>query len=184
MRNDQEPRQPSDKDFMSSLCQEYQRLMYHTALSYQADPARCEDIVQDCLERLTGKVSLLKRLSKPSLVNYIVVATKNTAINHLRREQREKELLVSLEELGEVAAADSRAMDKGLILEEALSRMRTIWPRLSQETRQILEEKYILGYTDREIADVLGCRPASVRMKLTRARRQALKLIGEEERGT
>lgn len=28
MRNDQKPQQPSDEDFMRSLCQEYQRLIY------------------------------------------------------------------------------------------------------------------------------------------------------------
>lgn len=183
MREEQDPRQPSDEDFMRSLCQEYQRLMYYTAHKYQADFSQCEDIVQDSLEKLTGKVTLLKRLSKPSLVSYIVVTTRNTAINHLKQEQREKEYVVSLDEIQENTRSTDQTVDEKLILEEALSQMRTVWPRLSPETRQILEAKYILGYTDREIADALGCRPASVRMKLTRAKRQVLKHLTGKERG-
>lgn len=184
MREEQDSKQPSDEEFMRSLCQEYQRLMYHTARKYQADASQCEDIVQDCLEKLTGKVSLLKRLSGPSLVSYIAATAKNTAISHLKREQREKECVISWDEIGENTTSADQAMDEGLILAEALSKMRSIWPRLPQEAQRILEAKYILGYTDKEIADVLGCRPASIRMKLTRARRQALKLLTEkEERG-
>lgn len=44
-----------------------------------------------------------------------------------------------------------------------------------------MEGKYILGYTDAELADMLGCKKSSVRMKLTRARRRAFQLMTEEE---
>ena len=50
-----------------------------------------------------------------------------------------------------------------------------------KEDRLLLEGKYILGYTDAELADMLGCKKSSVRMKLTRARRRAFQLMTEEE---
>lgn len=41
--------------------------------------------------------------------------------------------------------------------------------------------RYILDLTDRELANILKCKSSSIRMKLTRARRKAIKLLSEEE---
>ena len=38
-----------------------------------------------------------------------------------------------------------------------------------------------MGYKDAELADMLGCKKDSIRMKLTRARRRAFQLMTEEE---
>ena len=47
-----------------------------------------------------------------------------------------------------------------------------LFPHLS-----ILESKYILGYSDADLAVTLKCKPSSIRMKLFRAREKARKLI-------
>lgn len=53
------------------------------------------------------------------------------------------------------------------------------WMALPEETRSLLAGKYLLGLSDAELAEQYGCRPDSIRMKLTRARRQALKILRE-----
>ena len=58
-----------------------------------------------------------------------------------------------------------------------------MWVRLTEEEQLLLEGKYILGYEDGELAGMLGCKKDSVRMKLTRARRRALRLMLEEGGG-
>lgn len=52
--------------------------------------------------------------------------------------------------------------------------------QLSAEDRALLEGKYILGDSDEMLARTLHCKPSSIRMKLTRARRRALKLLEQE----
>mgnify|MGYP001031898794 FL=1 len=54
-----------------------------------------------------------------------------------------------------------------------------IWTKLSTQDKILLESKYILGYNDNEIGEMLGCKASSVRMYLTRARRKAMELILE-----
>lgn len=44
----------------------------------------------------------------------------------------------------------------------------------------VLEGRYFLGLTDEELAQLFGCKPGSVRVKLTRARRNALKIMLEK----
>ena len=68
-------------------------------------------------------------------------------------------------------------MDDLMILSEENAQLREIWPMLSEDQRFILEGKYILGYSDKELAEQLQCNPSSIRMKLTRARRNALALL-------
>ena len=73
------------------------------------------------------------------------------------------------------------SLDKRIMLAEQKERLMQIWSSLPEEDRLLLEGKYILGYTDAELADMLGCKKSSVRMKLTRARRRAFQLMTEEE---
>ena len=53
--------------------------------------------------------------------------------------------------------------------------------RLAETDRILLEGKYLLEYSDETLAKQLGCRPASVRAKLTRARRRAFQLLKGED---
>lgn len=56
----------------------------------------------------------------------------------------------------------------------------TPWPRCGPgwtNTRWLLEARYILDYSDGELARELGVKPDSVRMALTRARRKARRLM-------
>ena len=46
-----------------------------------------------------------------------------------------------------------------------------------ENTRWLLEARYILDYSDGELARELGVKPDSVRMALTRARRKARRLM-------
>lgn len=60
--------------------------------------------------------------------------------------------------------------------------MKTVWAHLTEEEQTLLEGKYIIGYTDAELAGQLQCKVSSIRMKLTRARRRAISLLNEQER--
>ena len=73
------------------------------------------------------------------------------------------------------------SLDERIMLAEQKECLMQIWSSLPEEDRLLLEGKYILGYTDAELADMLGCKKSSVRMKLTRARRRAFQLMTEEE---
>ena len=73
------------------------------------------------------------------------------------------------------------SLDERIISEEQKDRLMQIWGSLPEEDQLLLEGKYILGYKDAELADMLGCKKNSIRMKLTRARRRAFQLMTEEE---
>ena len=73
------------------------------------------------------------------------------------------------------------ARDERIRLEEQKDRLMKIWSKRPDEDQLLWEGKYMLGYKDAELADMLGCKKDSIRMKLTRARRRAFQLMTEEE---
>ena len=172
--------QGSDREFLLWLYQEFSRLMFYTAQKYLADPHSQEEVVQESLKKLIEKVAVLRRLKRPALAGYVRATVRNTAIDLLKVQGRERERVVGLEDLtqGETPRTDS--LDETVFCREEVQRLREIWPQLDGETRMLLERKYILGYENEELGRMLGCRTDSVRMKLTRARRKVLRLMGKE----
>ena len=132
------------------------------------------------IHELIEKTAALRALKRPALASYVAVTVRHAAIDLLKRQGREKERIVGLEELSEEAV--ECPLDEGPILREQVERLQKVWALLDQETRLLLEGKYILDYDNGELGRLLGCRPDSVRMKLTRARRKVLRLMGEEGR--
>lgn len=170
----------TEQEFILWLYQEFNRLMFYTAQKYVADQKQQEDIIQESLRKLIEKAPQLRRFQRPVLASYIVTTVRNTSIDYLKMWQAEKERLVNLDDLITQEAESSKSIDEGLILQEEIEQLKKVWPKLDAETRMVLEGKYILGYDNEKLSQMLGCRPSSVRMRLTRARRKALDLIRKE----
>ena len=164
-----------DQQFILDLYQEFCRLMFFTAQKYLSDLSQQEEVVQESLSKLIEKVDTLHTLQPPVLASYIVATVRNTAISYLRAQAKLKDV-ISLEDLREEPVSQ-KSMDEDLILQEELAPLRSIWPQLSQEEQLLLEGRYLLEYSNVELGAQLGYDSAHVRMKLTRARRKALKLM-------
>lgn len=173
---------PSDKELIIQIYEDYNRLMFCVAKRYITDYGACEDVVQDSLEKLIKKIKILRPMERCVLAGYIVSTVRNTAINYLKCEGKTQKYQSSLEESQENEWISGKcSFDELLVLMEQKSTLQMIWPLLSQEDRLLLEGKYILGYTDSELALQLGCKPDSIRMKMTRARRRAFDLMSDRK---
>lgn len=173
---------PEDRDFMTSLYHEYYLLMFATAKEYFPSQSDREDVVQTSLEGLIRNIKTLRTLSRCTLVAYIVITVRNTSYNLLKSQKRNSELFVKIEnnpEVDEIAAKLSA--DEMLSLIHNKNTIAHIWNQLSWEDRCLLEGRYVTGLSDQELAAILNCKPSSIRMKLTRARRRALKYAAELE---
>lgn len=99
----------------------------------------------------------------------------NIKINAYRRSK--KLSFVSFEEM------DSQNLSGNL--DEQMENMTThlevlhLMEKLSLEDRLLLRGKYIEGKSAQELAEMLGCKPDSIRMKMLRARRRAFHILQE-----
>lgn len=170
----------SDKAFMVKLYTDFEKLLFYTAFKYTSDKETAEDIVQESLLNLHEKIETLRPMNHAVLAAYVRTTVRNTAINTLKvqgyeKDHRAEDIPREMPERQEIS------LDDFLSLAGYRDLLKKIWPLLSDEERLLLEGKYILGYSDHELAIRTGCKTSSIRMKLTRARRHALTIIVEQE---
>lgn len=135
-----------------------------------------EDAVQTTLLRLIDRIDVVRQLDESKLPGYIAAACRHTAYNVLRHNRRHPQ--VPLEDVPEASSAPD--MDELLSRRVELNALARVWPRLDEDTRWLLEARYILDYSDSELAREMGVKPTSVRMALTRARKKARAMLRPE----
>lgn len=167
-------RDDDDRAYMTRLFVKYQRLMYRTIHDILGDKWATEDVLQTTLLRLIDHLDTLRRLEPEGLAGYIAAACRHTAYNAVRDSSRHPWLPLD----GEPEVPDERQEAEDRVLRRLeLDALAQVWPRLDENTRWLLEARYILDYSDGELARELGVKPDSVRMALTRARRKARRLM-------
>ena len=171
----------SDKEFMVHLYTKYENLLFYTAQKYISERGSVEDVVQESLVKLHEKIRTIKPMPEIVLASYIRTTVRNTAINILKSAGYEEDRQISTENIIDVMDEHALSLDTLMQISRYRELLSKIWPELSKEEQFLLEGKYILGYSDRELSTELCCQPSSVRMKLTRARRHALSILASRE---
>lgn len=168
-----------DRAFMTDLYINYHLLMYHEIKKFVSSNWTADDLVNDVLINLIDKVALLKTLDAKRLASYIAITSKNVARNYIRKQRRTREVILS-----DIESSDSLKNDgvESIVLTNLmLEQLHNIWSQLSDDTQELLERKYILRESDSEIARAFQVKTSSIRMKLSRARKEALELLSNSK---
>ena len=160
-----------DREFMTGLYKQYQRLMYREILKIVQETWDVDDIMQSLLVKLIDRIALLKTLDRQRLIDYLVTAARNTALN-FRRDNKTK----YFEELTDEQPSPEDTEDT-LIRKEDLYRLADVWNTLDEKTQYLLRARYILNKSGKEIAADLKMSPDNVRMAIVRAKRKAKKAM-------
>ena len=148
---------------MEDLYRRHERLMYFIAGKYTANAQGREDIVQTAVVSLLRKEATLRRLPPYAQINYIAAAVRNTAIN---------------EDLTETFPTQFMPSAEAITLEKELQKdLLAVFQEMKEDEQQLLMGKYLMDLRDAELAQTLGCKASSIRMKLTRARRTFIKKL-------
>lgn len=171
---------PDDREFLTDLFLSYQRLMFSVAGEYVSGWDEREEIVQNSLVKIVEQVSRLRSMEKTAAIAYVIVIVRHMALNYLRHGNVVQKHTV-LTEFDELDPADQiPAAEEVLIRIERLDALRRIWPKLRESDRYLLQARYFAELSDAEIAEVVGCKPDSVRSKLSRARSRAREAMRKE----
>ena len=163
----------SDREFMTDLYVQYNKLMYRIIRNIVHSYSDIEDVLQSTLEKLIEKIPTLRNLSNAQCASYVASACRRAAYNFNRNQSRHP--MVSLDE-SFLEASEESIVDE-VIHQLDLESLMRIWDKLDDQTRFLLNAKYLMGSDDTEIASQLGIAPSSVRTYLTRARRKAYSMM-------
>lgn len=169
----------ADRAFMINLYEQCHKAMYRQAYDILRDHGEAEDAVQDTLVKLIGRMAALRTMPQGQLLPYAVIAAKSTAIDRWRR--RKKERVGASEDFAEGWSAAPEEQLGAFIDMERVDLLSRGLEKLPQRDRDILMYRYILEMSDEEIAGLLNIKPGSVRMCLSRARKNAFAVLEAEE---
>lgn len=175
----------SDRKFIEDLYQTHKNLMFSLAWRYADMEADAEDIVQSAAEKLLRQVVRLKAMEEKAVTAYVAYTVRSVGVDLRRSRSRYEARFVSLEQEDYTPwDIDPLAVlpEEHAVTKDLTARLIAVWPQLPEEDQLLLEGRYVWELSDRDLALRFNCKPGSIRMKLTRARRKALHLlVGKEE---
>ena len=168
----------SDRQFMESVYLCNVRLMYAVARKYAPTNEAADEIVQESLIALIGKVTVLRKLEEKALRVYVAKTVRSKAISHGLHEGRT--VLFPAEQAANMP--DSTDVEQRVMHEESLREALAAIRRLPDKEQLVLRLKLTTDITNDEIACRVGISPESVRQYLSRARAKVARdVFGKEE---
>lgn len=162
----------ADDGFLAAFYEEYRGYLYYTARKFTDSPQDQEDIIQDTMVRLLRNEENLRQLRGNQAATYLYLTVRSVFADRQSRV-REQAAEDHVLELAQVSREADQSED-GL---NAKWDAQILKQQLPQRDWQMLELKYIAGYSDQEIAAEMGCNAGSVRTLLSRVRRRAKSLL-------
>lgn len=177
------PISPDDQSFFQTFYEENKNFLFYIANQYAATASDCEDIVQDAVIRLMCNISSIRELNTYKAAKYIALTVRSAYLDLQKKRRNNPE--IPLEEAVLDALWEKEAL---LTNDHADLRMELVHLKQSLSAKEwmLLEGKYILGYDQEELSELLGVSPDSVRMTLSRVRAKARSILmsdsGKEEK--
>jgi len=139
----------------ADLYGEFEEQLHAYALKLARDPHAADDLVQETFIRVLGHLPLLEQLNRYQRRAWLYQTLKNLFLDRRAARQREAALLARLAQEAEpYAEPDEGDLDSDL------------FALVPEPYRDLLEKRYRLGLTSREIANELGIPAATVRSRL------------------
>jgi RNA polymerase sigma factor (sigma-70 family) len=157
---------PRDLETYDQLMREHQGIAFRTAYVITGSAADAEEVVQDAFVKAYRARGRFR--SGAPFRPWLLAIVANEARNRRRASGRRALLSLQLaEERPSGGAAPSPEV--ALLAREQRAELLAAVDRLGEEQRAAVACRYFLGLSEAETAAVLGCRPGTVKSRLSRA---------------
>ena len=143
--------------------QEHAEAVLRLAKTYFKDQAKAEDLTHDVFERLWRGNQFQE--SRGTLRSYLLMMTRSMAINQLNQNKKRRYILERWRGEFKQQTASS---EQELLSSERAAELQLCMAKLSETQRLIIEQCYLQGKTQQQIAEDMGMPLGSVK---TNARR-------------
>lgn len=169
------PLSAAETKFFHNFYETYKGFIFYVANGYTTSPADCEDVVQDSVIRLMCNVKVLMELNHPKTVKYIALTVKSAFLDHQKKVLSAKEADLDEEKLA--ALLERTSIHTDAELEQTKLEVYQLKQTLSERDWLVLEGKYIMGYSQDELSELIGVSSDSIRMILHRAKKNARDIL-------
>ena len=171
---------PEQKTKFEQAYERYSKIGFYYAREILKDDALAEDALHDAFLSLARNLDKIGEIECNKSFNYFVTIVKNTAISALRKQRRASLVEIddeeSLFQLEDTAPGPEAQIMQQVGYDELLTAIRTLKPAYQAP----LLLKYANGYTEAEIAKVLGVTVSNVSVRIHRAKKKLIPLLQQK----
>jgi RNA polymerase sigma-70 factor (ECF subfamily) len=150
-----------DQGAMTEVFDRYSSAVYSVALRVLRDQGQAEDVVQEVFLQIWKNSSSFVR-DRGSLGAWLVVVTRNRAIDHLRRRK-------PTDSVEDVVLASSIDVASEAERNHLMERVRNVLDTLPQEQQQSMQLAFFEGLSHSEIAERTGDPLGTVKTRIRQA---------------
>ena len=174
LKKSKQSEQPDDEAFFLHFYEENKGFLFFMAQKYTGNTGECEDIVQETLVRLLKNIHTLRELDSNRTFNYIALTVRSAFLDIQRKKHPEQEICV--DDL-EVFLSEEKAFEQSDDPVSVHMEVMLLKDSLSSRDWQVLEGRYILGYSYEELSMLMGLTQENTRMIVSREKGKARKLL-------
>lgn len=130
-----------ERQFLAACYQRHRISMIRLAKCYAADSAAVEDIVSDSLVALMEKIDLLRTLTEKQERAYVLAVVRNTAMDELRRKQRQRGRFLRDGDEALALYPDPTALEEKVLMRETMAAVRRAIAELTEKEQQVSDEQ-------------------------------------------
>lgn len=154
----------------------YRKQMLLSANAILHNSLDAEDAVHDAFIRIARNMRLVNQIKDPTdLRNYVLKASKNSALNLLKRDQKYQRC-DSIENLPDMS--DETFLD--VVCDQVTCKETiAIIDQLDDRYKEVLYYHCILGFSVSEVASLLNRKVSTVKQQLVRGKKTLMSLLAE-----
>lgn len=165
-----------DRVKVADLYHKHFETLMKVALTLASNRGMAEDAVQNTFMAAIRHKSKILTMDDINFLKWSVIVVKSKCIDLLRREQRNT--YNSLDELADFLPSGNPSIDDQIIQKETHERLIACVAGLDEVSRLIMEMKYVMQMSFKEICVELGYSHSRVNNRLTSARAKIKKQMG------
>lgn len=176
----------SHRRLFEEIYQNYRKQMFYVARSVLGNDSDAEDVVHDVFLKIAKKH--MPRISKienhADQRNYILKATKNTALDYWRKRRHEKAIIdaANEEKLKKYDDITDDELTDKVCRDIEYKRIVEAIASLDEIYRDALYYHFVLEMSVPEIAELLDCKTSTMKQRLVRGKKLLhMKLFGGEQ---
>lgn len=155
-----------DASAFEELYHRYQPYVYNVVYGIVQNPDDARDVTQDVFLHVYDSLSRFRGGS--SLSTWLYRVAVNAAITHVRKQKRHPH--IPLDALREFRAETDTEPEQQIARIEAQQAVQEVLAQLPEQQRAVLVLRYFQELSLEEIAEVMNCSVAAVKVRLHRAR--------------
>lgn len=166
---------------LQRLYQLYEQPMYRIAYAILHHVEQSEDAVSDAFLKIIKNLNRIKEVDSPQTKQFIIQIIRNTAINQYRKNAKETQRLMGMEDSILQIPNETNEVEQFLRSTEQREITEQLLRGLSKTDREILLLRCESELSFREIAQRLSLKESTVRKRFERAKKSAGKQEGGKQ---